>query len=112
MFNWRKSTLARQAESCRLVDNGKHYWLVATTTIKDNEFQALANGVRVTKELFAYMADAREACERWYEREVLGLDFDPRCELDAVVYTALSDNLSSTAIVEAILDKFTIAPKR
>lgn len=112
MFNWRKSTLARQAESCRMVHEGKHYWLVATTTIKDNEFQALANGVRVTKELFSTIAQAREACEQWYSREVLGLTVDVEAELECLLYTALNKGLSTPKTVKSLLDKFTIAPKR
>jgi len=108
IFDWHTSQMGGQSVIMQHDDNP--YWLLASPVgIKsyNQQFQALCNCVRISKELYATLAEAKIACEEWYKREILGNAWDAEAELRKLA----DESDSSESLVTAILSKFTIAPK-
>lgn len=109
LFDWQAGL--GKSQSITMHRNGKNYWLVASHVgiITDQpQFQAMCDGVRVTKELFPTMVKAKLACEEWY-LETIGQTWDAKEALDDVLIGL--DGAKIDVIRNAILSNFTIAPR-
>jgi hypothetical protein len=114
IFDWHNSKIGRNAQSVGMIHEGAHYLLTASPTIREGEFQAMCNSVRVTKDLFASISEAKIACEKWFRREVLGEVWDAEAELGKWFYdncNAIRDGvLDCEAFAKAILANFKVEP--
>lgn len=72
-FDWKKSTLSETAQSCDMRHDDKRYWFAVSETLREGEWQAMCNGVRLCKTFYVSPMEAKNCCEKWYAREVLGL---------------------------------------
>ena len=116
IFDWHTSQMGGQ--SVIMQHDNNPYWLLASPVgIKsyNQQFQALCNCVRISKDLYATLAEAKIACEEWYKREVLGEQWDAEKALCAILYehtAAHTKDIDCDYIAKDILSHFTIAPKR
>lgn len=111
IFDWHRSNVGVNAQSVGIIHDEKHYLLTASPTIKPGEYQAMCNAVRVTKDLFGTITEAKTACEKWYRREVLGESWDAR-EALATFIGDCENTPPNFTMANAILDNFEVAPKR
>lgn len=70
-FDWKTSHLGEGAQSCDIRHDEKRYWFAVSRTLRDTEWQAMCNGVRIVKTFFDTPQAAKAECERWFEGEVL-----------------------------------------
>lgn len=66
-FDWLRSQLGEHAQSCIIERDGERYRFSVSQTLRPEEWQAMCNGVRISKDFFASAMDAKNECERWFQ---------------------------------------------